>query len=177
MCNSIDLYGFESYRRPTSGKAAPQYHYFDNEAGITSVHSFVLIMKVFEFLSHRYPILIRTPHYDPEKERLQEEKERKTGSGKDRERGSVKRKYQELSREIVSRFRREEQAAVTVRQDNAATRARSSRDGLDKHQGRKEGPNGRHNSSPAGGGREKLPGPVVAGPWPPPAAREDPIVY
>ena len=77
MCNQIDMYGFESYRLQTSGRRGPRYHYFDEEVGTTSVHSFVLIMKVFEFLSHRYPITVKTPHYDPEKERLKELQETK----------------------------------------------------------------------------------------------------
>ena len=75
MCNQIDMYGFESYRRPWSNKPS-RYHYFDEEEGTTAVHSFILIMKVFEFLSHRYPIVIKTPSYDPEKERMLEIKER-----------------------------------------------------------------------------------------------------
>uniref|UniRef100_A0A061RGY4 Cmp-n-acetylneuraminate-poly-alpha-8-sialyltran sferase n=1 Tax=Tetraselmis sp. GSL018 TaxID=582737 RepID=A0A061RGY4_9CHLO len=79
MCNQIDMYGFESYRKsyPYGAKRRrSRYHYFDEEEGTTTVHSFVLIMKVFEFLSHRYPITIKTPKYNAEEERLLEIEER-----------------------------------------------------------------------------------------------------
>eukprot|EP00873_Tetraselmis_striata_P024005 jgi/Tetstr1/444269/TSEL_032161.t1 len=77
MCNKIDMYGFESWRKSypstvTTKRKRSHYHYFDDEEGVTSVHSFILIMKVFEFLSHRFPIVIKTPDYDPEEERHME---------------------------------------------------------------------------------------------------------
>jgi len=84
MCNKIDMYGFESYRKayPSAAKKKKtRYHYFDEEEGTTNVHSFVLLMKVFEFLSHRYPITIHTPHYNPEAERLLQIEERKVNLG------------------------------------------------------------------------------------------------
>lgn len=77
MCNSIDMYGFESYQKATGIKhKSTPYHYFDEEEGTTDVHSFILIMKVFEFLSHRYPIVIKTPTYGAEKERRKEFQEK-----------------------------------------------------------------------------------------------------
>eukprot|EP00873_Tetraselmis_striata_P014529 jgi/Tetstr1/434793/TSEL_023843.t1 len=63
MCNQIDMYGFEAYRFNSQMAKATKYHYFDDETGMTNVHSFVLLMKVFKFLSQRYPIRIRTSEH------------------------------------------------------------------------------------------------------------------
>jgi hypothetical protein len=58
--SQIDMYGFEAYRFNSQMAKITKYHYFDDETGMTNVHSFVLLMKVFKYLSQRYPIRIRT---------------------------------------------------------------------------------------------------------------------
>ncbi|XP_075265614.1 alpha-2,8-sialyltransferase 8B-like [Convolutriloba macropyga] len=48
MCDTIDLYGFEAYKRTSNAPA--RYHYFDNVQGFTNVHSFELTVQVFQRL-------------------------------------------------------------------------------------------------------------------------------
>lgn len=59
MCESIDLYGFEPYKK---GRTPAKYHYFDNVQGVTSVHSFDLAIEVFQALGSLYPLEIKGMH-------------------------------------------------------------------------------------------------------------------
>mgnify|MGYP001801031741 FL=1 len=44
MCDSLDLYGFDSY---LGSKNSYKYHYFDDVQGFTGRHSFDLAIRVF----------------------------------------------------------------------------------------------------------------------------------
>mmetsp|Transcript_37258 Transcript_37258/g.96689 ORF Transcript_37258/g.96689 Transcript_37258/m.96689 type:complete len:545 (-) Transcript_37258:810-2444(-) len=60
VCNRITMYGFEAYKFSGTSRMS-RYHYFDNEEGETDIHSFALLMRVFEYLASQYPIRISTP--------------------------------------------------------------------------------------------------------------------
>lgn len=59
VCNSVHMYGFESYHYSARAPNVTRYHYFDRATGQTNVHNFDLTMKVFQYLAGRYPIHLR----------------------------------------------------------------------------------------------------------------------
>jgi hypothetical protein len=61
VCNKISMYGFESFWYSKTEAKKTRYHYFDDEEGETDIHSFELLMHVFEYLASHYPITISTP--------------------------------------------------------------------------------------------------------------------
>ena len=60
VCNDVTMYGFESYHYTSRRPNETKYHYFDSATGQTNVHNFELTMHIFEFLTQRFPIHLRS---------------------------------------------------------------------------------------------------------------------
>jgi len=56
LCESVDMYGFDAYTASTS----TPYHYFDQRAAMTSVHSFDLAMEVYRRLGLHAPVTVHS---------------------------------------------------------------------------------------------------------------------
>jgi hypothetical protein len=56
LCDTVDLFGFDPYTEATS----TPYHYFDQRAAMTWVHSFDLAMEVYRRLGQHAPVTVHS---------------------------------------------------------------------------------------------------------------------
>jgi hypothetical protein len=53
----VHLFGFSGWRKH-GGKTQAKYHYFDDETGVTNVHSFDMQLRAYRKLAEVYPLVI-----------------------------------------------------------------------------------------------------------------------